>query len=257
MSVPALSVLEYELVGYRRTWRGSALSSFVMPLLFVLGFGLSVGHFVDAGGRLGAVRYLDYIVPGMLASTAMQVGFAEACWPVLGRFQWVRTYHSMIATPLRVVDIIAGDLLFVLFRVVSTATIFVVIVWQFGTVHSWWGVLTPLICALLGLSVTAPMYAVTARFEVDSYFPLLFRFVVIPMSLFAGVFFPISSLPVGLRALAYASPLWHGVELCRAATLPGAAPSVAALAGHTGYLVAWAIVGFALARVSFHRRLVN
>jgi lipooligosaccharide transport system permease protein len=255
---PALAVLEFELTGYKRTWRGSVLSSFVLPILFMIGFGFSVGHFVDARGGLGTVRYLDFIVPGGLASAAMQIAFGEAAWPVMAKFQWVRTYHAMVATPLRVVDIVLGDLIFVLLRVVSSAAVFLAVTATFGALHSPWAASVPLICGLLALSLTAPVFAFAARVESDSYFPLLQRFLIIPMSLFAGVFFPVSNLAVGLRWLAYVSPLWHATELCRAATLPGYATlSWLAVAGHLAYLAAWAAIGFWLAVRAYRRRLVS
>jgi lipooligosaccharide transport system permease protein len=75
------------------------------------------------------------------------------------------------------------------------------------------------------------------------------------MTLFSGVFFPVQSLPAVPRALAYVSPLWHGVELCRAATL-GAGQS-GALAGHAAYLGLWGIGGYLLARARFARRLAD
>lgn len=254
MSHPALAVLEFDLVGYKRTWRGSVLSSFLLPILFVLGFGISVGSFVDAGGRLGGVSYLDYIVPGMLASTAMQIAFGESSWPVMSRFTWIRTYHAMVATPLRVTDIITGDLLFVALRVVSSTAVFLGITALFGAVHSPWALVVPFVAGLLGLATAAPIFAYAARMETDSYFPLLQRFVVIPMSLFAGVFFPVESMPVGLRFLAYVSPLWHGVEVCRAATF--GVVDLARVGGHLAYLAAWVTVGFWLARLAYRRRLV-
>jgi lipooligosaccharide transport system permease protein len=254
MAHPTLSVLEFNLVGYRRTWRGSLLSSFVLPVLFVLGFGLGVGKYVDAGGQLGNVSYLDYIVPGMIASTALQVAFGESSWPVLSKFLWIRTYHAMVAAPLRVVDILGGDLLFLTLRVLSTTAVFLGVTALFGAIASPWALLVVPVCGLLGLAVAAPIFAYAARVEVDSYFPLLQRFAIIPMTLFAGVFFPVASLPVGLRALAYASPLWHGVVVCRAATFGVLHfwPTV----WHLGYLVAWAAVGFWLAVRAYRRRLV-
>lgn len=254
MAHPALAVLESDLVAYKRTWRGSALSSFVLPVLLLIGFGLTVGSFVDAGGKLGEVRYLDYIVPGMIASTALQVAFFESSWPIMSRFVWIRTYHAMVATPLRVVDIVAGDLLFVTLRVVSTAAVFVMITAAFGAVHSGWAAAVPLVCGLLGLATAAPVFAYAGLLETDSFFPLLMRLVVIPMTLFAGVFFPVESIPVELRWLAYASPLWHAVEVCRAATF--GAGRLWPIAGHLGYLAGWSVTGFWLACRSYRRRLV-
>lgn len=254
MAHPALAVLEFDLVGYKRTWRGSVLSSFVLPVLMVFGFGVGVGSLVDAGGRLGGVSYLDYIVPGMIASVALQTAFFESSWPIMSRFVWVRTYHAMVAAPLRVGDIVAGDLLFIGLRVISTSAVFVAITAAFGAVHSLWALTVPLVAGLLGLAAAAPIFAYAARMETDSYFPLLQRFVVIPMSLFAGVFFPVDSMPVGLRWLAYISPLWHGVEICRAGTFGVGDPL--RLAGHLAYLALWLVVGFWLARLAYRRRLV-
>jgi lipooligosaccharide transport system permease protein len=250
-----LSVLEFYLVGYRRTWRGSVFGSFLLPVLYVLGFGLGVGHFVDLGGRLGPVRYLDYLVPGILAATAAQVAFGESAWPVLSRFQWIRTYYAMVAAPLRIIDILGGSLLFVLLRLVLTTTVFLLVTTVFGAVHSGWALTVPVVCALLGLAVAGPVYALAARVETDSYFPLLMRFVIIPMTLFSGVYFPIAALPHAVRWLAYASPLWHAVDLCRAATLRGIHLPWATVLGHLAYLSGWAGLGFWLAIRAFRRRL--
>jgi lipooligosaccharide transport system permease protein len=250
----ALSVLRYHLTGYRATWRGSLLGSFVLPVLYVLGFGVGVGHFVDLGGRLGPVRYLDYIVPGLLTITAMNVAFGESAWPVLSRFRWIRVYHSMVATPLRIPDLVGGAVLYVLFRLLTTTTVFLLVTAAFGAVHSWWAVTVPVVCALLGLAVSLPVYAFAASVEADGYFALLMRFVVVPLGLFSAVFFPISSLPAALRMLAWASPLWHAVELCRAATLATGLSWPAAL-GHLAYLAVWAGAGFWLAVLAFRRQL--
>ncbi len=251
----ALAVLEFHLVGYKATWRGSLFGSFILPLLYAVGFGLGVGHFVDAGGRLGRVPYLDFIVPGLVAMNAMNAAFGEAAWPVLSRFRWIRVYHSMIATPLRIVDLVGGGVLFILFRMVTTTVVFVAVTAVFGVVHSVWAVTVPLTCALLGLAVAVPVMAFAARVDVDSYFPLLMRFVVLPLGLFSAVFFPITTLPRTLQDLAWLSPLWHAVELCRAATL-GVHLSWPVVLGHVAYLGAWAAVGFWLAVVAYRARLV-
>src|SRR3989440_681132 len=86
-----------------------------------------VRHFLDLGGQLGSVRYLDYLVPGMVAATATQVAFGESAWPILSRFRWIRTYHAMVAAPLRIVDILGGGLLFVVLRLTLTTTVFLLV----------------------------------------------------------------------------------------------------------------------------------
>jgi lipooligosaccharide transport system permease protein len=253
MSHPTVAVLEYHLVGYRRTWRASALSSFVLPLLTMLSFGLGVGAYVQ--GDVGGVRYLDYIVPGLIASTAMQVAIGEATFPVFGNFEWIKIYFAQAAAPLRVRDIAGGHLAFVLLRVLTSTAAFLVITMLFGAVHSWWALAVLPLSVLVGMAVAAPTFAYSASVPSDNFLAMLFRFAVIPMSLFAGVFFPVESLPAALRWLAYVSPLWHGVDLSRAATL-GVAPQWSA-AGHLIYLLAWAAAGWYLARHRFARRLTD
>jgi len=247
-----IPVLEHGLMMYRRTWRGSLLSTFLLPLLFLFGMGVSVGSYVDLGGRLG-VPYLDYIAPGLLASTALQVAIGEATWPILGGFEWRRHFYAMQASPLRSQDIVGGELLFIMLRVGGGAVGYMIAMAAFGTLHSWWAVTLVPICLLLGASVAAPVVAFAASIKSDNMFALLYRFAVIPMTLFAGVFFPVDQLPTLVRWAAYVSPLWHGVELCRGASLGW--PTVLPAIGHVLYLAVWAAVGYYLARARFHKRL--
>lgn len=246
----SVAVLERHLVLHRRLWRASAASSFLMPLMIVTGFGLGVGGYI---GTVQGVDYLAWIVPGVLASTAFQVAVGETTWPVFGDFKWVRAYHAMRATPVRVADIVAGGLLFVLLRVVSSVLIVCAVTAAFGALRSPWALVTPLVCGLVGLAAAAPTTAFAATVSHDSYFVLLFRFGVVPAMLFGGVFFPIEQLPAVARPVAYVSPLWHGVELQRAATL-GAAPHWP-VAVHVAYLLAVTAAGTFLALRAFRRRL--
>jgi lipooligosaccharide transport system permease protein len=246
-----LSVLEYYLVSYRRVWRSSVLSSFVLPLLTMLGFGVGVGAYVTGG--VEGVPYLDWMVPGLIASTAMQVAVGESTWPVLGNFEWNRLYFAQGAAPLRVTDILDGHLLFVVLRTLISSAAFLAIAAAFGTMHSWWALLTLPIAALVGLAVATPTFAYASSIRTDSYLSILFRIGVLPMSLFSGVFFPVESLPDALRWIAYVFPLWHAVDLSRAATL-GVAPAWSAL-GHVLYLALWAGAGWWVTLRQFRRRL--
>jgi lipooligosaccharide transport system permease protein len=259
MSAPAvtarpspLPVLEHAMVAYKRTWRGSVLTTFVIPILFLLGMGVSVGAYVDRGGALG-VPYLDYIAPGLLASSVLQVAMAESTWPVLASFEWQRIYFGMLASPLRPSDILVGQELYILVRAAVGAVGFLVAMTLFGTVHSWWTLATLPVCLLLTAAGSLPVLAFSATIKSDNMFALIYRFIVIPMTLFAGVFFPVTALPVVARWVAYASPLYHGVQLCRAATL--GYPGTGSVWLHVGYLGLWVVGGYWLARRRFILRL--
>jgi Nod factor-specific ABC transporter NodJ protein len=247
---PTVAVLERNLALYRRLWRASAFSSFILPVLFLVSIGVGVGGYV---GTIGGVDYLAWIVPGVMASTAFQMAIGESTYSVLGDFKWVRAYHAMRATPVEVRDMVSGWLLYILIRVEIAAIVFLGITALFGALRSPWAVLTPVIAALVAMSAAAPLIAFAASIEHDSYFALLFRFVMIPSTLFAGVFFPVDQLPQLVRPLAYVSPLWHGVELSRAATLGVAAPWP--IWAHAGYLLLCCAAGLTWAIAAFRKRL--
>jgi lipooligosaccharide transport system permease protein len=249
-----LPVFEHRLMALRRTWRGNVFSSILLPVLFLLGMGISVGGYVDRSGGLG-VPYLDYVAPGLLASTATQIAVSEAMWPILGSFEWLRLYHAMKATPLRAADIVGGEFCFLMVRVGLPALSFLLVMVAFGVVHSWWAVAAVPAAVLTGASLAGAVMAYSASVTSDNMFALLYRFAIIPMTLFAGVFFPVESMPLIARWIAYVSPLWHGVQLCRYATLD--LPSALPVAAHVGYLALWAAVGYVLARARFAKRLAD
>ncbi|MBG0831929.1 ABC transporter permease [Planomonospora sp. ID67723] len=250
MAHPTVAVLERHLHLYRRLWRASVFSSFILPVLFLVSIGIGVGGYI---GDIEGEDYLVWIVPGVMASTAFQMAIGESTYSVLGDFKWVRAYHAMRATPVEIRDMVAGWMLYILFRVEIAAVVFLGITGLFGALRSPWAVVTPLIAALVAVAAAAPVTAFAASIDQDSYFALLFRFVMIPSTLFAGVFFPVEQLPEALRPLAYLSPLWHGVELSRAATIGVAPPWPAAV--HVGYLLAFAAAGLLWAVSAFRKRL--
>lgn len=250
----ALRAYEYWLVAYRRVWRGSVVTTALNPVLYLSALGIGLGKLVNRGSGLG-VPYLDYVAPGILASTVMLVAAFESSYPVMGAIRWTRQLHAMLATPLRVRDAVLGHQLYALSRVAMAAGLYLAVLAGFGAIHSWLAVLALPAAGLLGLAFSAPVAAMAAWLERDEGFNALFRFGVTPMFLFSGTFFPVSRLPQGIREIAWATPTWHGVDLVRHLTLGGASlwPSL----GHVVYLAAWAAAGLALAQRTFTRRLVT
>jgi len=244
----------YWVSQYRRTWRGSLVRSLVEPVLFLAAMGLGLGSLVNAtAGGVGGVSYLQFVAPGLLAAVAMQTAVGEATYPVMGAIRWNRQYHAMLATPLRVVDVLLGHLLWIATRVVGVSAAFLLVTAAFGVLHSPWALLALPTALLVGLAFATPVIAFAALQRNDSGFALLYRFGVMPLFLFSGTFFPVDQLPASVRPLAYATPLWHGVELTRALFL--GSPRLGASLGHVGFLVGLAAVGLALAYRAFHRRL--
>jgi lipooligosaccharide transport system permease protein len=251
-------LVDYWLTVARRTWKGTVVSSFVSPFLYIVAMGVLLGGFVRADpARLeGATSYLAFVAPGMVAAQSMTTVFGEVTYPVMGMVKWHRVYYGMIATPLAVRDVVAAHLGFVVFRVGLVAGVFLLVMAPFGVFESAWGVVVAwLVQLLLGLAFAAPIYGLSAGLTTDSVFSLIFRLGMIPMFLFSGAFFPISNLGPALEWLARITPLWHGVDLTRMLVL-GRVDTGSALV-HLGYLAALSALGTWWAVRRLTRRLIT
>ena len=251
----ALRSFEYWLFQYKRTWRGSVISTILFPVLFLASMGLGLGTLVDSStsGGVEGHSYLVFLAPGLLAATAMQTAVGESTYPVMGAIKWVKTYHAMLATPLGVLDVLVGHLLYIGVRVLIGSTIFLAVMTAFGAVDSPLALFTLPAALLTGLAFATPVVAYSAVLDNDFGFAVLQRFVVVPLFLFGGVFYPVSQLPLVLEQVAYLTPLWHGVALSRDLALGTA--TVGATLLHVAYLSVWVVVGFAFAARNYQRRL--
>lgn len=252
----ALRSYEFWLTFYRRTWRGSVATSIVNPVFYLGALGIGLGTLVNKSGTTpDGVEYIAFVAPGVLAATAMQIATNEAMWPVLGSIRWTRGYYAMLATPLQIRHIVLGHQAWMATRVVSSCAVYLVVIAAFGAIHSPLGVLALPACFLIGVAFSAPMAAYSATLENDAAFVVVNRFAVIPMFLFSGTFFPVSQLPDALQRLAWLSPLWHGVELCRGA-MTGSIDFFPAVA-HVAVLGACVVAGWYWGTRSFTKKLTQ
>src|SRR5947199_3207875 len=138
MSSPAVRSLQSWAYRYKRTWRGSAVSSVLQPVLFLAAMGLGLGSLVNRGHTtaLGGVTYIVFLAPALLAAAAMQTAATESSWPVMAAVKWLKTYDAMLSTPLRVRDVLMGHLTWITLRVAMGASVFVVVMALFGTIES-------------------------------------------------------------------------------------------------------------------------
>ncbi len=251
----AIRQLRFWMTNYRRTWRGSIYSSVLNPVLYLGAMGVGLGSLVNAHGTasLGGVSYLTFLAPGLMAAAAMQTAMGESTYPVFGSVKWLKTYQAAAATPLRPADLFHGHLMFTTLRLAMNSAVFLAIMAAFGAARSPWVLACLPAAVLTGLAFATPIEAYAMTCKKDSSFALLFRFGVIPLFLFSGTFFPITSLPAVVRPLAYLTPLWHGVALCRSLSLGTAQPGQTAL--HVGYLLAVTAAGIYAGNLTYRRRL--
>jgi lipooligosaccharide transport system permease protein len=247
-------MVEREALVFRRLWLGTVFTSLLAPVLFLAAMGVGLGTLIDqhAGGA-GGVDYVAFITPGLLAASATMVAAGESMWPVMGGMKWMRTMHAMVATPMSPTDVYLGHVIWAAIRTLISATAFIAVATLFGGVISPWGILAIPAAALTATAFSAPLAAFAATQDSDLPFALIMRLGIIPLFLFSGTFFPVSQLPAWGRAIAVCSPLWHGVQLCRAATTgQGDLP---ALAVHLVVVCAFIAAGAWWGRHTFARKL--
>jgi lipooligosaccharide transport system permease protein len=256
LSSGAGRVVEHNVLVFRRQWRASLTVSFFTPVFFLASMGWGLGSLVNRGsGGVGGVPYIDYLAPGLLAATTMQIAAFECTFPILGRIMWDHVYDAMLATPLAVGDLLIGEVGWVAVRLLMVASIFWVVMAIFGIAHTQESLLAIPAATLSGLAFATPLIAFTSTQKNDGVMGTVFRVVITPLFLFGGAFFPISRLPVVLQVVAWATPLSHGVALSRGLVLGNLAINDAVL--HVAVLVAYVIVGVVVARPLLSRRLVK
>lgn len=228
---------------------------FLAPVLYLAAMGVSLGSLIDRHvGSIDHVSYLSFVAPGLLASSAMQVAASDSMYPVMASIKWVRTYFAMLATPLRVGDVLLGHFAWVGVRLAVTTTAYLCVMGVFGTLHSPWAALAVPAAILNGLAFSSVISAFAATQENDQGFATLSRMGLIPLFLLSATFFPLHQLPGWMHPIAYATPLYHGVDLTRMLVL-GQIDWTSALLD-AAYLTLLFGIGVFLAWKSFSKRLV-
>jgi lipooligosaccharide transport system permease protein len=249
----SLRVFEAEARIYRRTWRGSVVSGFLNPILYMFAMGVGLGTLVDANipDGVDGVSYVLFIAPGILVASAMQTGANEGAWKVMGGIEWQKTWQARLASPIGIEGLLLGHLFWSTARVFFVSVVFAVVIALFRVAPLLESLLAVIPAVLVGSAMVSATTAFTVRLKGMQGLAMYFRFVIIPMFLFSGAFFPVSQLPNWLQPVAFVTPMFHGVELARAIMLDHT-PAVAWWASVL-YLLAW-IIGFGVSSVAPLRR---
>jgi lipooligosaccharide transport system permease protein len=228
------------------------------PVLYLVSIGLGVGAYIDkntGGMGVDGVSYITFLAPALLATAAIQGAIDESVYPTLEGFKWNKIFFSMNATPLSGNHIATGVFLNSLIRVTFTAIIYWLVMLAFGVLESpraWLAIFTAI---MAGAAFGAMMQALAGMLEnEDIFFTVLNRFVIMPLFLFSGTFYPLTNMPIYLQWIGWISPLWHATELGRWLTY-GHEISSLMLYTHFIFLNSLLLIGIIASRRIFTRRL--
>jgi len=228
------------------------------PLVYLFALGVGLASLVQAplgDGRGGEVSYLAFVAPALLASAAVTVASEEFTYPVLSGFKWNPVFIGARSAPVSSAQIADGVIIAVILRMVVTCVIYFGVMVLFGAVPSPLGAVGIVTATLTGLAVGAVIMAYTSTVTEDKgQMAIIQRFIITPMFLFSGTFFPLAQLPGYLQWIGWVSPLWHGNELGRVLAYGLNEPGWLTVV-HCVYLLAITVAAWRAARIIMTRRL--
>lgn len=197
-----------------KLWHAEAPGFVIEPIIVILAMGFGLGAYV---GLVDGQRYIEFVTPGIIVGYAMFSATFECTYVTFFRMEYQKTFDAIIATPLGVDDITAGEIFWGATRSFMTGCVMLAIAAAFQLVHSPWSLLIPVIAFLEGLmfaSVALFFTSIVPHVYSINYF---FSVFITPMFYFSGVFFPLSSFPEIVQKLSWIAPLTPVVHLARAA----------------------------------------
>ena len=227
------------------------------PVLYLISIGIGVGSLIDGNSPVDGVNYLTFLAPALLASAAIQGMLDEVIFPTFQGFKWYKNFFAMNATPLTGRDIAGGVFFSALIRSVFTVSVYTITLYFFGALKSSKALLIVPTAILAGAGFGALILALAARAKSDDLFMMITgRFIMMPLFLFSGTFYPLEQMPVFLQWIGWISPLWHATDLGRLLTY-GSDVSVEMVIVHLTYMLVMLVVGLFFAFRNYSKRLAK
>lgn len=254
----AIFVAENRIRNMIKWWASIVAFGIGNPSLYLLSIGIGVGSLVDSSlgpNAIDGVSYLTFLAPALLATAGIQGAMDEVTWPTLEGFVWDRTFFSMNSTSITGKQIVDGILLAAMARCILQVFMYELCLLAFGAI-SWQSVpILLLVSATAGFGFSAIMLGLSASIkDDDGMFALIGRFVITPMFMFSGTFYPITSMPIYLQWIGWISPQWHATNLGRAMSY-GMPIESWLLYVHWGLMLVMAIIGITWSHRVFESRL--
>jgi lipooligosaccharide transport system permease protein len=246
----ALRILDRHMTVFRRTWLSNVVYNCIEPLLYLGSMGFGIGAFVS---EMKGLSYIQFVATGMVASSAMFAATFECTYGSFIRLHHQKTFQAMLAAPLTVRDVIWGEALFGAVKTVCFGSAILLVITLLGQVGSVWALAILPFLALPGLAFSFLALAFTGYISNIDYFNYYITLFITPLYLFAGIFFPVDSVPGWLAWAVWLNPLYHVVEVCRALSLGWLSES---LLIHAGLLALLAAVAAWLAVRLMEKRLI-
>jgi lipooligosaccharide transport system permease protein len=196
--------------------------------------------------------YLTFLASGIIASSAMNTASFEALFGVFTRMVPQKSYDAMLATPLEITDILAGEILYCATKSIIHGAGILAVAVLLGAVTSWQALWVLPILFVVGLCFASLAMIMTALASSYAFFSYYTTLVMMPLMLLSGVFYPITALPPLMQKILYGLPLIHAVQLVRPLM---AGQAVTQVTLHLAVLISYGIAGYLIAARLVRKRL--
>ncbi|MBI4688076.1 MAG: ABC transporter permease [Nitrospirae bacterium] len=208
----AFRVWQRNFTVYTKLYKSSIALNFIEPILYLSALGLGLGAFVK---EIDGVPYIKFIAPGIIASSSMFAATYECTYGTYVRMTYQKTFDAILATPVGIYELLSGELLWGAAKSMLYGTTIILVISLFGLVDSAMILLAiPLlfVSGLIFAEISMIVAAIVPGIDSFNYFYTLFM---TPMFLFSGIFFPLHTLPDIVSKIAFFTPLYHLVNICR------------------------------------------
>ncbi len=209
----AFRVWQRNFTVFTKLYRSSLALNFAEPVLYLWAMGLGLGAYVR---EINGMPYISFIAPGIIASSAMFAAVYECTYGTYVRMTYQKTFDAILATPVNIHDLVAGELMWGATKSMLYGTIIMIVISALGLVDSALiiaAIPVIFICGLIFAEISMIFAAIVPGIDSFNYFYTLFM---TPMFLFSGIFFPLDNLPPLVEKISFFTPLYHMVNVCRA-----------------------------------------
>ncbi len=208
----AFRVWQRHFTVYTKLYKSSIALNFFEPVLYLAALGLGLGAFVK---EINGMPYINFIAPGIIASSSMFAATYECTYGTYVRMTYQKTFDAILATPVNIDDLVAGELMWGAAKSMFYGAIIIAVISLFGLVKSPMILLVVPLLFLTGLIFAEIAMIFTAIVPGIDSFNYFYTLLMTPMFLFSGIFFPVDTLPDVVTKIAFFTPLYHLVNICR------------------------------------------
>ncbi len=252
LSLKSWTVFYRNYTVWLKYYKPGIIGDILEPLLYLAALGLGIGTFIH---NIDGISYIQYIVPGIIASSSMYAAAFESTFGAYTRMVTKGIYGAILITPVGIEDIVSGEILWGTAKAFMSGAAVLIIGTVFGWIISPFALLIPVVIILNGILFSSLSLLITSFSPSYDFFSYYFTIAISTMFLFSGVFYPVSSLPHLVKYFVYIMPLFYTVNIVR--MLDEGRINTAVLLSYLSVIMLFALIFFYASVFFIRKRIIK